>query len=287
MHSRSPLTSNDSPPDAATQVHRIGCVGFLNSLPLIHGAADWPDTTVTFDVPSRLLDALLGGGVDLALCPVIDYFTSPDPLQIVPVGGIGCEGRTLTVRLFSRVPPEDVVDVKVDADSHTSINLLRILFAERYGRSVNITRFDARHEMLTDDSEARPEAMLLIGDKVVAAEPSRRAYPFQIDLGEAWGDLTGLPFVFAVWMTRQDAPLGDLPGRLEQLKHRNLARLNDLIDAAAPANNWPVDIARTYLGRLLCYEIGPRQLQAIERFALLAHRHGLIDRPRPLDCRPS
>ena len=278
-----PTTLGTAAATGEAEFCRIGCVGFLNALPLIHGASDWGDMDVTFDVPSRLLDRLLADEIDLALCPVIDYFTSPQPLRVVPVGGIGCAGRTLTVRLFSRVPPEQVHAARVDSDSHTSINLLRVIFAERFGRAIDITPFDARLE----SADAAGEAMLLIGDKVVTAEPSRRTYPFQIDLGEAWRELTGLPFVFAVWMAKRRTALGDVPHRLDELERRNLDRIDDLIETAAPANHWPIDVARIYLTQLLCYDIGPRQLQAIERFALLAHRHGLIDSPRPLDCRPS
>ena len=81
--------SAPSPPGAAPHTWRVGCVSYLNAKPLIHGmeeAADAARARARYDVPSRLLDDLLSGAVDVALCPVIDYFRSPRPLVVVPSG---------------------------------------------------------------------------------------------------------------------------------------------------------------------------------------------------------
>src|SRR5690606_42104317 len=93
---------------AAGRVGRIGCVSFLNSKPLIEGLESREDPAVRFDVPSRLLGDLEAGEVDIALCPVVDYFRSATPLSIVPVGRSGCEGPAPTVRLVRRGPLESV-----------------------------------------------------------------------------------------------------------------------------------------------------------------------------------
>src|SRR5205823_5157531 len=150
---------------------------------LIDGLEDNDDPQVRFDVPSRLLHDLETGAVDIALCPVIDYQMSEHPLAIVPSGGIGCQGPTLTVRLFSRVPLESIRAVHADTDSHTSVVLMRVLMAERYGVKIRVIDFDARElsARASDD-----QAVLLIGDKVVTNEPAIERYPFQMDLGEAW-----------------------------------------------------------------------------------------------------
>src|SRR5688572_12720402 len=96
---------------------RIGCVSFLNSKPLIDGPEGDDALDVRFDVPSRLLDDLLSREVDIALCPVVDYQTSPVALSVVPVGGVGCDGPTLTVRLFSRRPLDRISLIHADTDS--------------------------------------------------------------------------------------------------------------------------------------------------------------------------
>ena len=113
---------------------RIGCVSYLNAKPLIEGLDNRTNPTVRFDVPSRLLDDLQAGNVDIALCPVVDYYRSPVPLRVVPVGGIGSRGPTLTVRLFSRIPLHAVDTVHADSDSHTSVLLMRVLMDKLYHR---------------------------------------------------------------------------------------------------------------------------------------------------------
>ena len=190
---------------------RIGCVSYLNSKPLIEGVDDDPRCVVKFDVPSRLLGDLLAGRTDIALCPVIDYFRCDEPLNLVPVGGIGCFGPTLTVRLFSRMPIARITTVHADTDSHTSAALARVLLAERHGLEPLMIHFDARkHDFSKPDADG-PETVLLIGDKVVTNEPSPVAYPHQVDLGQWWKEITGSPFLFATWLCRADRELGALP----------------------------------------------------------------------------
>ncbi len=264
----------------------IGCVGYLNSLPLIEGLA--PGSTrrgqagrgrwrLYLDAPSRLLAGLEGGQFDVGLCPVIDAQRSAGPLAMIPAGGIGCHGRTLTVRLFSRVDPARVDTIHADTDSHTSIVLLRILLDRCHGRRPQI------HPL---DGEARggdwPEAMLLIGDKVVTDPPPESVYTHQVDLGELWYELTGLPFVFAVWMVREGTDPGRLPRVLSRLRDRNLQRIDAIVDRHAASHGWPIGLARAYLGRWLRYRIGREQLEAIRRFWHEARTIGAIDSVRPV-----
>jgi len=263
-------------PTARTTTRTLGCVSYLNAVPLIHGAAA-ADTKVRLDVPARLLDDLLAAEVDAALCPVIDYFKSPLPLALLPVGGIGCEGPTLTVRLFSRRPIDRIDAVYADTDSHTSVVLLRVVLERLHGIRPTLIHYNAREGTAEGRIVERPEAMLLIGDKVVTASPLAADYPHQIDLGAAWHELTGLPFVFAVWMARAEATLAGLPEHLAAVRETNLSDVEALAAASAASHGWPVSLAREYLGSVLRYRIGPRELEGIQRFAGEAAALGLVD----------
>jgi len=244
---------------------RLGGVSFLNSKPLLYGLDRDPHLQLTLDVPSRLLDGLRDGRFDVALLPVIDY-QRMDGLSIVPSAGIGCDGPTLTVRIFSPVPIEKIDSLACDPDSHTSVALARIILAERYGL----------HPRLGDGC-----ARLLIGDKVVCNEPAGMDH--QLDLGQAWKELTGMPFVFAVWTARDGVHLSDLPGRLAAAKRHGLAHVDEIVKQYAVPSGWPAKLARDYLTSNLQFDIGPRQLRAMERFYELAARHKLIESPpRPI-----
>ena len=47
---------------------RLGVVSFINTLPLIDGLEQLRDVTLHHSVPSLLIDMLLSGEVDVALC---------------------------------------------------------------------------------------------------------------------------------------------------------------------------------------------------------------------------
>ncbi len=261
---------------------RIGCVSYLNAKPLIDDIeVAWPQAKVRFDVPSRLLADLERGAVEIALCPVIDFFRSRVPLTIVPVGGIGCDGPTLTVRLYSSIPLDQVEAVHADTDSHTSVALLRVLMLRLHGRRLKLVDLNTRGSVIQHQSN--PASMLLIGDKVVTDSPAAVRYPYQLDLGEAWKQVTGLPFVFAVWMAREGVALDEAANRLDDCRRRNADRIDDIVAHYAPTHGWPLDLARHYLGDLLKFDIGPRQIDAIARFGDEAVAAGVLDKARPLE----
>jgi chorismate dehydratase len=274
--------TNDGNDTPAAGQRRVGCVSFLNAKPLIEGFRQSapPGVQLEFDVPSALLDGLETGRTDIALCPVIDFYRSREPLEIVPVGGIGCHRSTLTVKLCSRTPIDRIRCIHADTDSHTSVALMQIVLHEAHGIRPQIVSYDA-----TGDESDRPDTVLLIGDKVVRAAPHAVPYRYQLDLGEAWAAQTGLPFVFAVWMARRGVDLGPVPRLLEARRVENARRIDQIVAKHAEAHGWPRDLAQRYLGQLLQYEIGPTQLEAIELFATKAYELGLIDAPRPLCVR--
>ncbi len=252
---------------------RIGSVSYLNARPLIHGLERFPDLQLTLDVPARLIDGLRSNRYDIALLPVIDYQHLPGA-RIVPSGGIGSDGPTLTVRIFSKIPIEKIDSLACDTESHTSVALARVILAERFGLHPEITS-------LSQYNDASDTAILLIGDKVVTHEP--RSMPYQLDLGAAWKQQTGLPFVFAVWTVAPGVDLRDLPARLDHARQEGLAHLPSIIASHATPRGWPPDLALQYLSKNLKFEITPRDLDAIRLFHTLCATHKLIPRAAPLE----
>jgi len=250
---------------------RIGCVKYLNTLPLIEGLASWRDAEVIAAVPAKLIDMLLNHEVDLALASVIDAARNRGRVAILPVGMIGCDGPTMTVRVFSRVPFEQLHTIGIDTDSHTSVALMRIIMKRRYGTDVQTIDFDAREHVAIGNKDGTPlEAILLIGDKVETDPPDAAIYPHQLDLGEAWKQHTGLPFVYAVWMCRageQDSPaITTAASVLDRTRRHNATRIDWLVAARAGERGWPLEPASDYLGRKLKYEVGDREVEAVDRF---------------------
>ena len=248
----------------------LAAVEYINSKPLIYGLAE--QEHLALDVPSRLLGRLREGAADVALLPVIDY-QRMDGLRVVPAGGIGCDGPTLTVRLFGRRPLDQTRVLACDGDSHTSVALARVVFAEMFSISPEFVPLES------SDADTR----LLIGDKVICEAPADAAFPHQLDLGGAWKELTGLPFLFAVWTARAGVELGDLPARLERAKRDGLAAVDEIVTRLAVPRGWPAAVARRYLTAYLKFDVGERQLEAVRRFHALAAKHGVLTEPvKPL-----
>lgn len=252
---------------------RLGSVSFVNARPLIYGLDAQPDVQLTLDVPANLLDGLRASRFDLALLPVIDY-QRMDGLQILPAGGIGSDGHTLTVRIFSTTPIEQIRTLACDPDSHTSVALARVVLSRAYGLRPEFTE-------LRRDVSVVHDAQLLIGDKVICEEPA--GYPYQLDLGQAWKDLTGMPFVFAAWMGRAQAMTETADATLRAAKWAGLANVDEIVERYAVPRGWPAGIARDYLTRYLQFDIEDRQFEAIRTFHRFAAEEGIIPNPpRPL-----
>lgn len=278
---------SDAGDDSKRRPIRIGAVSFLNTLPLIDGLSTLRDVDLKLSVPSLLLDSLLNGETDIALCSSIDYQRSPEPLVIIPAGVLACAGPTLTVRLYSTKPIETIEEVYCDTDSHTSIALMQILLAEKYNIKPHCIDYEAREHVAHNKPVPWPDAMLLIGDKVVTDSPPAVRYPHQLDLGELWHELTGLPFVFATWMAKRSNPLIDrlaiLGAALDRQRRHNRMRLDQIIGKRAENRGWPADLAREYLKQRLTFDLDEHALAGLELFYDKSHRHGLITNPRPVE----
>jgi len=252
---------------------RLGVVSYLNAKPLIAGLEQDESLELRFEVPAKLASLLESGQVDAALVPVIDLWQPGRRWSVISDACIGCDGETYTVRIFSRVPPEQLRILHVDGESHTSVALARVIWAEAYGRELTVQPF-------TGADRSQCEGVLLIGDKVV----SHRLTEFDIetDLGSAWKSLTGLPFVFAVWATEQDTALGDVDARLSGARDRGVATAQAIAENFGPGMGWPVRLATRYLTSRLKFHLGPRQRQGMERFLELAKKHQLVGVEREL-----
>lgn len=253
---------------------RLGVVSFLNARPLVDGLTQRDDVHITCDVPARLGERLLHGEFDAALVPIVDVLTAAQPLRIVSDACIGCDGETMTVRVFSQIPPHRVERLFADTDSHTSVMLARVIWQELFGRTVTID------PLARGADYGAMQTVLLIGDKVI--DPRRGSFAYEIDLGGAWRQHTGLPFVFAVWAMRDESQSADFSTRctaitdlLETARDRGLARAAEIAREQGPALGWPVELAERYLCRRLMFELTPAAMRGANRFADACRALGL------------
>ncbi len=121
--------------------------------------------------------------------------------------------------------------------------------------------------------ESTADAVLLIGDRAmrVPHEPFHEV----VDLAEAWQAMTGLPFVFALWVARGGVELGDLPEALARSRAAGLAHAADLAGIHGPRLGLDFTTCYDYLTRVLSYDLGESEIAGLMCFAGLAARLGL------------
>ncbi|HWE37535.1 MAG TPA: menaquinone biosynthesis protein [Isosphaeraceae bacterium] len=269
---------------------RVGAVSFLNAKPLYHRLEEFaPDARLSMDLPSRLADGLARGDLDVALIPSIEYFRGASRgYEIVPGLAIASWGPVRSVKLFSRVPIERIGRLALDAGSRTSQALVRIWLAEVHGV------VPARIEPLpmgVPAQESTADAVLVIGDR--AMKVADDGFVASIDLAEAWRSWTGLPFVFALWVARAGADLGDLPDVFLRCRDDALAHADDLAALHGPRLGLDAATCRDYLTKSLSYDLGEPETAALRLFAHKAAALGLapqgadlvFHRRRPLATR--
>lgn len=241
---------------------QLGAVAYLNSRPLVYGLDEDPAFNVVYEVPAKLPAMLDDRVLDAALVPVIDTVAPGRNWKIISDACIGCDGETLTVRVFSRVEASRITRLCVDGESHTSVALADVIWREKFNRELII-----EPHRNGDDSA---EAILLIGDKVV--NHGLIEYDLEIDLGSAWKSMTGLPFVFAVWASPSDdtAALAD---RLNRARNEGVAHAESIAANRGPVLGWPVDLAVRYLTRRLRFTLTDRHREAMTMFFDLVSRH--------------
>jgi predicted solute-binding protein len=134
---------------------------------------------------------------------------------------------------------------------------------------------------------ARPERMLgeadaalIIGDPALRVDRER----YQIvDLAAEWSELTGLPFVFAVWAVRPEVEIPDLPFYFKSSLRYGLSSLDTLVRESAAELDLDTSEVRAYLTENLSFFLRHEEIEGLEEFYRRAHAHGLILEPRPIE----
>ena len=248
---------------------RIGAVSYLNSKPLIHNLRNHCSSgELILDVPSRLADQLASGELDVALIPSIEAFHDPD-YEIVSDACVATHGPVLSVKLYSRVHPGEIKTLALDEGSRTSASLARIMLKEKFGVEPKLEKLP----LAKTTGETTADAILLIGDRAMF-QPQEKFHTVW-DLGEEWLKWTGLPFVFAMWVTRKGVELGDVETALSLARDNGLDEIEQIASDGAKQLSLDLSTARTYLKQNLYFRLGEAEKAGMKLFQQLAADNGL------------
>ena len=263
---------------------RLGKIGYLNVLPIHHpletGVIE-RDFEVVAGPPAALNRLMDAGKLDLSGCSSIEYARHPEKYYLIPDIAIGSRGPVQSVLLLSRRPPEALAGqtILVSSQTHTSAALLRILLKELWKVEVEFTSGDATSLLTAGE---RPEAILCIGDEALNLR-HHPDYPHRSDLGQAWLDLTGLPFIFGVWIVRRqslaenEAEVRDACEGLMAAKRWGSENIGELCMLAAEDTCLNRREMCSYFDGLV-YDLGECQIRGLKLFYQRLVDHGLIDR---------
>jgi chorismate dehydratase len=259
---------------------RLGAVSYLNTKPLVYGLAAHPDQfDVRFDVPSKCAELLHEGRVDLGLIPAIEYLRGA--YAIVPDISIASDGAVATVAVFTRKPIGEVRTLALDLSSRTSVALTRVLCAKHWKIAPRFTPAEPHLEAMLQ----RADAALVIGDPAFEIDPAKH-HVTKIDLGAEWKSLTGLPFVYAMWVGRPGAATPQQCIALQQARDAGVAHLPAIAKQVGNGNARLEQRALSYLRDNLQYGLGRAEQDGLRRFYELAAEVGAAAAPKALSFYP-
>ena len=242
---------------------RVGCVKYLNARPLIHG---WPDKVV-FDHPYALCAQLAQGELDLALVSSFEFLRNPI-YRIVNGVSISSDGPVYSVVVAHVGQISGVEEIELDPAAATSGNLLHCLLSE--------LELPARFVTTPTSSLSRRRGRLLIGDQAIRFRKEKAGDCQFWDLGEEWKQMTGLPFVYALWLIRPEVvETKSIADRLRKLRDENVADLKQVI---ASQKEFDPGFCDRYYRNYLRFNFGEREMNGLRRFAELCQKHELLPR---------
>jgi chorismate dehydratase len=180
---------------------RVGAVSYLNAKPLIYGFEQGKmkdKLDIIIDYPSKIAGLLQNDEIDIGLVPVA-IIPSLKEHYIISDYCIGCDGEVASVCLFSDVPLVEIETILLDYQSKTSVELLKVLLKEHWKIQAHLVAGKDKYEKDITGTTAG----LVIGDRALT---QRSTSKYIYDLGQAWKEMTGLPFVFAVWVANKKIP---------------------------------------------------------------------------------
>lgn len=170
---------------------KISAVSYTNTKPFIYGiehSSILNQIDLSLDIPSVCASKLINKQVDIGLIPVAEIPNVPNA-NIIADYCIGSDGAVNSVFIFSNIPVEEIKTVRLDNHSRTSNNLAKVLLKFYWKMDVDFTT----------DPQEKVDAFVLIGDRTFG---QKSAYSY--DLGEAWKNFTGLPFMYAAWVANRE-----------------------------------------------------------------------------------
>lgn len=259
----------------------IGRISYINVSPVYYGLDTVlkPDWLTMVTEPPAVLNRMLEQG-RIVMSPVSSaaYAKNHDSWLLMPDVSISSFGKVMSVLLASQYPLDGLNGKKIilSEESETAANLVRYILARKNVRPLTETR-----KITTPpDLAGHADAVLVIGDAALV-EDWDGSFRHVYDLGELWHDMTGLPFVYAVWAVRKNFAESspEILACLKQLFHDSKKQGGDhtdhIVKNASRKTGLPRALCRDYFNHLSC-DFGDLHKKGLGMFFDGLHAEGLI-----------
>jgi chorismate dehydratase len=250
----------------------IGSVPYLNAKPLIRwfNTPEGRDTgiEVVEATPSELAAMLARNDIAVAMVSSYESFRHPE-YRWVPGISISGQDEIKSVRAFSRLPFGMIHSIAMDSSSLTSVNLVTILLAELYNSHPQHLSMPPNLKRMLDQADAG----LLIGDPgMVAAANGLHV----LDVGKDWRKLTGLPFVYALWIGRPENITDQLAHALHRAKEWGMTQTDAIATEESARLSVDYSVCHDYIANVMDYDFCQSHEEALALFRAKCAEHGLL-----------
>ncbi|MDR1385469.1 MAG: menaquinone biosynthesis protein [Planctomycetaceae bacterium] len=273
---------------------KIYTVPYYNTFPLTCFLDEFlTQFSLTCDYPSHLGDLLTQGKADIAMMPVASM-AFVENCTIVSDAVIGCYGAVKSVKIYANKPLDKIEILALDNDSKTSVNLAQVILREYFKND----RYQTASFSQSDSAEEiaqRADACVMIGDRALTYQPDEKMWRLQVDLGELWLEKTGLPFVFAAWITNADRETVQQWESQEKITALELARNKGVENLSTIVANviqkqktslqppkFPMkpQLLEDYYRHNIVYKMTDAHREGLRLFFHLGKKHQLFDKTR-------
>lgn len=251
---------------------RMGRISFLNVLPIYYPleAGIIPhDFELVSGPPAYLNDMMAAGELQISSCSCFEYARRPERYYIARDLAIGSRGPVMSVLLLSRLPVDKLSgkEILISGESHTSAALIKLLAKDYYNIDA---KFKVGKVTTTLRSANPPTAFLAIGDEALRLR-DHPAYPYRVDLAEAWREWTGLPFIFGLWVIDSAAAdsgfFNEDPSEILRAgRDWGLAHMDVILDLTSKGCPLSRETLREYYRKGLTYSLGEEELRGLGSF---------------------
>jgi chorismate dehydratase len=203
---------------------QIGEINYLNVYPIYYYLKKEleNDKEINFmnfisGTPAFLNKELKSGNVDISPSSSFYYILNYKSSYIYPGLSISSKKKVKSIYLFSPKPIEEFREgetVFVTPETFTSVNLLKVLLAEKYKIDINKIKFtgltsneklELEIAQVLNENSIKDGIFLHIGNNALKLIKHIPEGYFAYDLADLWHQYTGYPFVFALFIINKEA----------------------------------------------------------------------------------